>query len=241
MKRIISFALAIIIGLSLFTACGNDGGAGSGSESSGSTKITDKIIKPSELITADDAKKIIGTDMEADRNWSDSAESFGSLRTAYIAENYMLQVTIRQDAQLDENDPADMDYLARGSISTYVRGIRGTYENAEDTIAVSGLGDWAGIVRPVGPLYSLYIVYNGYCFIEISLSGEDKDDDWQIGKLKEAGKLATKKLENASGVKPESAGNSLTWLWILLIALAVIAAGSGTAFIILRRRKNSEN
>ena len=230
MKKILTLTLVLIFALTPLTVYGDDAG-----------DSAKRAVKPSELIALEDAGRIIGTEMTVDRNFSDSAESFGSLRTVYNADGHMLQISIRQDVQLDKDDPVDMEYLARGSISTYIRGIRGTYENAEGTVPVKGLGDWAGIVKPVETLYSLYIVYDGQYFMEISLSGEDKGEEWEIGKLKEAGKLAAKRLESISGVKPKSGKSGFNWLWILLGALVVVAVGGGITLIIIRKKNKAQN
>ncbi len=230
MKKILSLTLVIIFALFPLTVYGDN------------SVDSTQIVKSSELIALEDAARIIGATMETDTNFSDSADSFGSLRTIYNADGYMLQITIRQDSALDKEDAVDMEYLARGSISTYIRGIRGTYENAEGTIAVEGLGDWAGIVKPVGKLYSLYIVYDGLYFIEITLSGEDKDDDWEVDKLKQTGELATERLESITGVKSKPAESEASeeggfnWLWALLIALAVIAVVGIIAFIVTKSK-----
>ena len=186
----------------------NGGNSGGGNDTNSPAQQTGVVVKASELITAEDATRILGTDMavSVDSNGVekdlDKREYPGSLRTVYDASDimmFMLQVCIRQNALLDKDIPFEEAIINRGGISSFSGEIKQQYENAENTITVEGLGDWAGIVSIVGK--TLYIVHGDY-FLELTITGrvdksrsDEEDAAWKIEKLTEAGKLAVERLE----------------------------------------------
>jgi len=142
-------------------------------------------IKSSELLTLQEAARILGMEMKIDEKNFDKPESGGGLRTVYettvAGHLYLFQISFKPNAERS------------------YKTIRELYENDESVIQVKGLGHWACIL--VKPIFSLYIFHGEY-FINISLSrigrnplrNEEEEIVWRTEKVKEAGKLAVGRL-----------------------------------------------
>jgi len=142
-------------------------------------------IKSSELLTLQEAARILNMEMKIDEGYFDKPESGGGLRTVYettaTEHLYLFQISVKPNAE--------RSYKA----------IRQMYENDESVIQVKGLGHWACIL--VKPVFSLYIFHGEY-FVNISLSrigrnplrNEEEEIIWRTEKVKEAGKLAVGRL-----------------------------------------------
>jgi len=148
-----------------------------------------KVIKPSELITLEDAKTITEQDWEIYVSDGveklDQPESTGpGLRTVYESGYLgMLQISVLQ------NEPI------------FTEAMKSNFEDADDALKIQGIGDWAHIVHESGS-NSIYFGY-GDTFITINLSGKfemkayDKEElaAWEIEMVTELGKLAFERLK----------------------------------------------
>ena len=200
MKRLFAIATVFILALSVLTACGGSGNNGdallgnpestSAQESSNalpSNSESDAIIRPSELITLEDAERILGMSMHVIEGYLDNADPDGFYLTEYITSGEQwetLSITIKQDA------------------SSLIETIKLSYENNTDAIPIEEIEDWAFVTgNSDGMSKHLYIAY-GDCYIDIELVGDTNNDGrslaedaaWKIEKLTEAGKLAVERL-----------------------------------------------
>ncbi|MCL2784865.1 MAG: hypothetical protein FWD55_05405, partial [Propionibacteriaceae bacterium] len=106
----------VIMGL---TACGPDGGTdpidtGTPVETPPEAPL---IIKPSELISAEEAGSITGETMADDLLDSTENQGPATMRTVYLGDEYMFQIALAQDSMLDENAPEDQTYIANGGVA----------------------------------------------------------------------------------------------------------------------------
>jgi len=232
MKKILSFTLIFLLALSLLTACGgnsdNSNSPGSGENtlstpSGGNSNNTapanqdTRVIKSSELITLEDAGRILGMDLVV-KDELDTAEQFGGLRSVYEYDDgerhssptYMLQINIKQNELLDEYDSLDKKLKDNGGISFSIDSLKSGYETiyAENdvfkTLWVEGIGDWACINR--SPIHTINIAYRNYS-IGVTITGQatdvsrSKEDEsaWKVEKLLDAGMLAIERLKAIVG------------------------------------------
>lgn len=229
MKRIITLGLVLLLTLSLLSACGsNDSGNApansppaennapvSDEEKDTSTPAKQDIgvIKPSELITLEDAGRILGIDLEV-YGELDAAEQFGGLRSVYNYDDgkihpsptYMFQINLYQNELLDEKSLLDYKMKAQGGISFYNNSLKEGIEliaGEEDfmkAIWVEGIGDWASIAR--SPIHTINFAYGTYS-IGVTITGQatdvsrskEEESAWKVEKLVEAAMLAVERLE----------------------------------------------
>ena len=218
MKKILSLLLVLQLFLLLLTACGGNGD----SSNSGGTSSTEntppklsetRIIKPSELISLEDAERILGIDLVVYGNL-DEAEQLGGLRSVYDFDDgkthssptYMLQININQNELLDEYDSLDKKLKDNGGMSFSIDSLKNGYETiyAENdlfkTLWVEGIGDWACINR--SPIHTINIAYKNYS-LGVTITGQSTDvsrnkeeeSAWKVEKLIDAGMLAVERLE----------------------------------------------
>ena len=213
--------LTILLALCLLMACGgnsgnkssNNDGASAYNQVNTPTKQA-RVINPSELITLKDAEQILGTNMKirvdkkSGTEQLDVYESPGGIRTVYIEDahgsSFMFQISIRQDAALNENKTADKKLISSGGISFYTASLKRGYENDKDgiwnAIWLEGIGDWACITCSV--IYTINVAYGAY-LLDVTISSRakgtmrstEKESEWKIEKLKEAGNFALKRLK----------------------------------------------
>lgn len=194
---ILALVLMLVSAATMLAACGKGGKSGnddaataegatgapsqestappSGSESGtgSSGQQTEKVIKGSDLVTKEDAERILGETVELAEDHEDV--TMGVVQRVYYAtQNCVLQVGIEQDS------PAHVELT------------RKTYDNDESTILVEGIGDWARIGGMSGTL--LYIT-EGDCIIIINVDNRNEENSWKTEKLKETGKLAVERLD----------------------------------------------
>ena len=218
MKKILSLVLVLQLSLLMLTACGGNGD----SSNSGGTPSTEntppklsetRIIKPSELISLEDAERILGIDLVVYGNL-DEAEQLGGLRSVYDFDDgknhpsptYMLQININQNEMLDEYDSLDKKLKDNGGMSFSIDSLKDGYETiyAENdlfkTLWVEGIGDWACINR--SPIHTINIAYKNYS-LGVTITGQSTDvsrnkeeeSAWKVEKLIDAGMLAVERLE----------------------------------------------
>lgn len=180
MKKVIATMLVLILAVSLSTACGGN--------KTGRLKKVD--VKPSELISLEDAENILEMSMKVIEGYLDKTEQDGFLLTEYISsgeEWTSLQIRIKQDA------------------SSLIETTKETCKNNADAVTVEEIGDWACITGTSdGMAKFLYIAYGDYYYIEIDLSGNvdnggrslEEDATWKLEKITEIGKLAVGRLED---------------------------------------------
>ena len=201
MKRLFAIATVFILALSVLTACGGSGNNGdallsnpesaSAQDSSNalpSNSESDAIIRPSELITLEDAERILGMSMHVIEGYLDYADTDGFFLTEYITSGELwetLSITIKQDA------------------SSLIETNKLSYENNTDAIPIKGIGDWAFVTGNSDGMSKHLCIAYGDCNIDIGLVGDTNNDGrslaedaaWKIEKLTEAGKLAVERLE----------------------------------------------
>ena len=214
MKRLLAIALVLLLALFTFTACG--GGSGSGNSGGGSAATTTEdsdsdsdskessdnssadagygadVILASQLITLEDATRLLGEEAKCDKK---DAKSSSFLHTVYCAidnEMYMIQIQFYQDALMD-----DIQKQALGGAKGFGETIRKQVEDPETTVQIDGDWDWACIERA-----SMYIGYNDY-FIILTRSGRpagsnfsvEEADEWGVGFLTEIGEHVLGRLK----------------------------------------------
>ena len=191
MKKILAIALVLILALSLLTACGDNGGDNNSNGEKGtnsSAEKTEDAIKPSKIITLEDAERILGIDMcvfgELDEKQTGPYDGDNSYKTCYTFDgngnftHYMLQVS--QGSALT----SPLDELKKN------------YPNKDNWI--EGVGDWATL--STSPLHTILVVYKGYSF-QLILTGnhairsDTEESAWKVAVLKEAGKCGVERLE----------------------------------------------
>lgn len=179
MKKVSAFTLALLLVFSLFVSCGKNGG-GNGADDS----AKQKEIKPSELITLEDAERILGRDMQAvDVDKTDSQYIF----TLY------------------EKVSGDIEYVR---IDLHYGGSPFAEIIKDENDIVKDVGDWACII--VGGFGSvghsvgmrLCIDYSGYqivirltCDQFNDLRSAEENAARTTEKLKEFGKLAVERID----------------------------------------------
>ena len=216
MKKALALVVALLLTLSLLAACGgNSGGNTPPTESAASAPAQQdtKVIKPSELITLEDAERMLGIDLDV-YGELDEAEQLGGLRTVYHFDDgalhpsptYMFQINILQNELLDENDLLDKQMKAQGGISFFNNGLKEGIElitGEEDpmkTIWIDGIGDWASIRR--SPIHTINFAYGAYS-LGVTITGQatdvsrgkEEESAWKVEKLIEAAMLAVERLE----------------------------------------------
>ena len=190
MRKILVFALIMVLALSLLTACGENGGNDTGGKKGTTSPAneTKEKIMPSKIITLEDAERILGIDMHVYGELDEREEgAFGGehYKTAYSfagktnATAYMLQVS--------EASP----------LSGSLDGLKKNYEGSKDNW-VEGVGDWAMVTR--SPLHKIYVAYKGYSFELIltgnhAVRGDEEESSWKAEMLIEAGKCGVERLE----------------------------------------------
>ena len=208
MKKIFAIALIAILALSLLTACGDN--SGGDTNSGGDSKQDAGVIKASELISLEDAARILGQEVAVDEKKNDKIDKMtpGSIEILYdsidTSSIRYISVTLYQNALLDPNSLAGKGLLDTGGISSYNARIKTDRESKEGALVIDGVGDWACITawesmgRRVG---TIEIAYGDYC-IAVTINGspnyetasEEETVAWQNGKLTDAGKLALERL-----------------------------------------------
>ena len=223
MKRMLTLGLTLLLALSLLTACGgNNSGesppaaapapaSNSGNNTSSPAKQDARVIKSSEIITLEDAKHILGTEVKAHDEKFDLINPLnpGTISTTYVSVEdplYYISIILHQDALLDPNVAVDKGMIDKGGIAGYNARIRPARESQEAAVILEGIGDWACITGydklKLNNLYAIDIAYGDYC-IEILLIGwpkgttviDEEKIDWKTEKFMEAGKRAIERLD----------------------------------------------
>ena len=217
MKKWITLALVLVLSLSLLAACGGcSSNSSSNSENSNttppaSTTATDSgndahsanlgknVILPSQLITLDDAKRLLGEGIEVNENFNDTVTVTNAMQIEYFdTENQVgLGILFYQDAVLDEWQ------LSQGGAKNIGEERKaGIIEESESAVQVEGIGDWAVLNVYVAETM-IRIGYGDY-YIQITSRGRPSDIDfsvqgavaaWKTEFLTEAGELAVERLK----------------------------------------------
>ena len=217
MKKIISFALIVLLVLSLMAACGgnnesappaNNVESAAPEENAGTAPApVSEIIKPSQLISRADAEILVGQSMSDYKIDTVEEEGPGSMRTIYISDEYMFQIAIMQDALLDENDDMDKLYIDQGGVRAFINNLRDSRVKnlfELETIPVEGIGDGGFLVDQNGLGFWAIELFKGDYFVNITITydpptthtrGEAEESAWRKEMLFEAGKLAIERLE----------------------------------------------
>ena len=237
MKKILALVMVLLFTLSLLTACGGDSGGKSDSgnsdapasesdsensaspapapddvnDTTGSAAQDTRLIKPSELITLEDAGRILGGDVTVSEKKNDiiEPELAGAVQIQYksnAASIYYMTICLFQDAAFDATRTQDKVLLDQGGTANYNATIKPYREQKEDAVLIDGIGEWACISGfhsvDSSAVHTLEICYGDYC-ISITMVGWPKDNSfsdeekiaWKTEKLTEAGKLAFERLE----------------------------------------------
>ena len=166
-----------------------------------------KIIKASEIITLEDAARILGTDVEINEKYNDTINplSLESIKTEYESKEssmFSMTITLFQNATFDTSNSVDKAYLDVGGIAFYNETIRKDREAKEGAVLLEGIGDWA-VINSLGTLMANIEIGHGDYSISINIistpRGSNFNDEekaaWQKDKLIEAGNLAVERLE----------------------------------------------
>ena len=159
---------------------------GNHDESTSGKKVI-KGVKPSELISLEEAGELLEVNMRLVEGYLDKAEADGFLISEYTATGDQwetFQIAIKQDA------------------GTFLKNTKETFSLSSSASPVDKIGDWAYLTGSSdGMSKSLHIAY-GDCYLEISLIGDTDNDGrslsedatWKIEKLTKAAKLAIERL-----------------------------------------------
>ena len=230
-KKVLTILLLAVLSLALLAGCSGEGNSNSESNSSNSSNTpstennsgnsssseTDSrndtndtasqdadVILPSQLITLEDASRLLGEDVEVDEEKYDVIDTLDG--QAHIVYNVIasplskLQVYFYQDALMD---PARV--TRTGGAKGRGERSRSEIENLETAIQIDGIGDWAYIDGLDKLLASISIGYGDY-YMQITTNGKPADSDysiysdehaaWRKDILTEAGKLAVERIKS---------------------------------------------
>ena len=229
MKKTITRVMVFLLALSLLTACGggskpgnedNSGNSappastdsGGGGNTDGeddentSAKPYEEVINPSELISRDDADRILDISTFSDESEVDIVDSnqpggLNSIYSLYISEEYLFQIRLYQDALL-EGLAAE-----NGGMSAWIqnqKSARDTNVFNQEIIPVEGIGDGGYLVNENSlGVWTIELFKGDYC-ISITITynpptthtrNDEDEGAWRKEKLTEAGKLAVERLE----------------------------------------------
>jgi len=224
-KKLLITLLVIILAVSMMTACGGGkGGAGDsaggaaqadsaapadnaapesgdGKDSGESAKPTADIIKPSELLTIEDAEKITGKKMEVYTldEISTGAEE-GTIQTTYVSDdegNLALNIQLVQEGLIKSESLIEL-----GGIAFKMKRLKMYAENNDAAVPLDGFGDWAYITDMMGTSFK---VATGDYYLSVSAGIKDmmhpipKDEEEALKQLfhdaaLEGGELAYERL-----------------------------------------------
>ena len=213
MKKFIAFALFFAISLSLLSGCSGDpadtpvSNPGSNGDDGVVTETQDAfVVLPSQLISLEDAARLLGEEMTADEDKYDAVESglTGKARGVYHTADesnsiFIFQIVVYQDSLLDK-------VLIDSMGGTKGQGNRNRANGLESETAeeIEGIGDWAYIDGLKKLMAEVNIGYGDY-FLTLITTGTPKDSDfetygddhaaWRKEVLIEAGKLAVEHLK----------------------------------------------
>jgi len=162
-----------------------------------------EVINPSQLITRDDAARILGVSASGgEDDIIDGKASIGQLRCVYKFEEWEMEFGITQDASIDE------DKLEFGQNTYYLFNLNSKIKREDiEPPDAEGLGDEAyfsgGLVSEFGP-WALNVYANGYWLrTEVKKPDgsildklEQEDSEWRVEKEKEIFTLALERLNN---------------------------------------------
>ena len=226
MKKILALGLALMLTLSLLTACGGGGSsnalsgsntattppASSNTDSGNNTnnnspKATKDVIPASALISVEEATAIVEQKMEASN--SEPLKKHFVDETRYRSADFSFAIALWQEALHDENDSFENDLLKKGWTS-YLQKMEEAYvkNNADQNIIqISGISGTSYIQEGAGyGQWLLHIFYGDY-YIHLVIGNTtgpsriDTEDEltWKHEKLIEAGKLALERLKAIVG------------------------------------------
>ena len=207
------FMLLVMVVISLvLVACGK-GSTDVGDKSDISEQQNNKLIKASQLLTVEDASRILDVTMAIDEQKRDvsNPSELGSLSTKYVTvpESYLFVIVdILQDDTLDSTNEDHKLIIDTGGIRSYNTSLKdiiglnefdlSIYDNA---ISVDGLGEWAYIWNNDN-ITIAYKDYNVSVYIYNFPKGTAMSDEartaWKIEKLTETGKAVLLKLTELS-------------------------------------------
>ena len=216
MRKRIAIILALILAISMLTACGsnstdvpntsavseskptdhNDTQSKTGNDTSAPAEFNPIVVKPSELILQEDAARILGEEVEVDDVDDVEPLSLGAMKTSFDSTEhimYYLTIWINQTSMLDPEMKNHKIQLERGGIATHNDDFYKHTINLEDAIELDSLGDWA-IIRK----NNIWVAYGDY-FISITIntavSKVKLTEEEYKEKLTEAGTLAFTRLK----------------------------------------------
>ena len=202
-----------IIGAVFLITNNKDSGDGSGSGSGSSAKQNMKEVKPSEILTLENAEDVLGINLQVYGELDKADIGSEILRTVYNYDDgkvypsptYMVQVTFFQSDKVDEKELLSNQEKARAGVSFKNNSLKDgvaliTKEDSSTTVWIDGIGDYAKINR--SNLHTISVNYKNYYF-SIVLTGQatdikrSKEDEsaYKVEKLVEAAMIAIKNLE----------------------------------------------
>jgi hypothetical protein len=180
----------VVLSLAFALGCGKDKDDNNGNNGGGGGGDMPGIIKPSELITLEDAKQLLGIEgVRIDENKFDVIDPPWRIRTVYYFDGGFLGIHLDQDAL----------YMRVGGTAGYAEFVRKKHQENGATF-LDGIGDWACIEFTLAT--NMYISYGDYLLFlqEFGLpKGNDFSEEekvaWQEKVVIESGKLAFGRLK----------------------------------------------
>ena len=234
MRKLLTIALVLLLALFTLTACGsggsesgNGGGGGSapapadieeqdngagesGGDSESYASINADVILPSQLVSLEDAERILGVELTTNEHYNDTVESTApwSTKTQYnFGANGYFHINLYQDAQLDITNGRVRLRMEEGGARGYAESVirpdhEREIEQGKSTTMIDGIGDWAYLYFfASGTTPSMSIAYGDYFILmqntvkpSPDLSNEESLE-WDAERLIELGKLAVERLK----------------------------------------------
>ena len=208
MKKLTVITLVLVLAFSLLSACGGnstsssnndtpatDSGENGNNANTTANKDAEGHIKPSELISLEDATHLFKEEAKVYKddydNYYDKVESlYKKITTKYDAKNESSMGLLQVFVYWSSNKPFKADLEKQVEEGTAIK--------------VDGIGDWAFLSNLDKLVASITIGYGDY-IVDISTSGKPNDSDykpysdehvaWRKEFLVEAGKLASERMK----------------------------------------------
>ena len=212
MQRLFAIILTLVLTIFVITACGNNSNKeaesnaasdqsprSSISNNAGENSVTGNfnpiVVKSSELISEQDAERILGCDIEVDELDKVDTVSGGSNKSIYKSKDdmmYYLSMYVASTAALNPEKVVDRVTLMEGGIKSYNDNIYESRASSEGAVELEGDWDWAVVWKQ-----NIDIAYSDYSisiFINTAASKVKHTDEERIAQLTEAGTLAFERL-----------------------------------------------
>jgi len=207
MKKFLALTTAVLLTLSLLTACSKHGDSttNGGMDTTNPAKATKEVIRVSALISKEDATDLLGQSMED----SDVTERSFIDQNHYVSKDCHFNIALRQEALHDKNSDFEKNLLKNGWTS-YLKQMEDAYTknyHNQNITKIDGIPGTSYLQDgEVMGLWLLHIFYGDYYIVvdlsNTSISKVDSEEEIlrKHEKLKTAGNLAVENLKTRLGL-----------------------------------------